>query len=30
MDNSINSLLSKIASKKNQFKKLFNDDKNKE
>ena len=30
MDNSINSLLSKIASKRNKFKKLFNDDKIKE
>ena len=30
MDNSINSLLSKIASKRNKFKKLFNDNKNRE
>ncbi|MBP3847955.1 Fic family protein [bacterium] len=30
MDDSINSLLSKIASKRNKFKKLFNDDKSKE
>ena len=30
MDNSINSLLSKIASKRNKFKKLFEDDKSKE
>ena len=30
MDNSINSLLSKIASKRNKFKKLFNNDKSKE
>lgn len=30
MDNSINSLLSNISSKRNKFKKLFNDDKSKE
>ena len=30
MDNSINTLLSKIASKRDKFKKLFNDDKSKE